>query len=271
MNNITTVRADLRGTSQIGAIDLATNEHRVLTSGSGEKWSPRWLERGRIAYVGGGPDGGVEFIGGKAGARGEFRCADWSADGHRMVFHREVAHDWPPVQPWPSRHPEFRLQRAGVFPAYSPSGDRLLSNDQRSAAASKNILIMNCDGSRRSVFFSHAEKSALGPVWSADGSQVAFTLGQVFQSMRGPAIADIAVVDRDGGGLKLLTDGKGNFGFPSWSPDGREIVYRSSTKDSMGLFIVTVASGEVRPLTSGSSHDNFPAWSPKGDRIAFTG
>ncbi len=271
VNKITTVRAGLHGTSQIGMIDLATNEHRTLTVGSGEKWSPRWLAHGRIAYVGGGPEGGVEFVGSAPGARGEFGCANWSADGRRMVFHREVGHGWPPVQPWHCSDPDFSLVRAGVFPAYSPSGDRLLSNDQRSAAGSKNILIMNPDGSERSVFFSHPEKSALGPVWSADGSQVAFTLGRVFQTMIGPAIADIAVVERDGSGLKILTDGKGNFGFPSWSPDGREIVYRSSTKGSMGLFILALETGEVRALTTGSSHDNFPAWSPKGDRIAFTG
>ena len=86
----------------------------------------------------------------------------------------------------------------------------------------------------------------------------------------GPAIADIAVVNRDGSGLKILTDGSANFGFPSWSPDGSQIVYRASGKDNQGLFVMTVATGAVRALTADSSHDNFPAWSPKGDRIAFT-
>ena len=120
------------------------------------------------------------------------------------------------------------------------------------------------------VFFDGGEKNALGPVWSPRGDRVAFALGSFFPMQLGPAIADIAVVNRDGSGLKIITDGSGNVGFPSWSPDGVQIVYRASDKDRQGLFVITVATGEIRALTGDSSHDNFPAWSPKGDRIAFT-
>jgi Tol biopolymer transport system component len=187
-----------------------------------------------------------------------------------MVFHRDVEHAWPPFQHWHSKDPQFRLVRTGIFPAYAPSGDRLLSNDKPAARLSKDILTMKANGSEPSVFFPGGEKSALGPVWSPAGDRVAFALGRFFQTLLGPAIADIAVVNRDGSGLKILTDGSANVGFPSWSPDGGQIVYRASGKDNMGLYVVTVATGAVRPVTPGSSHDNFPAWSPNGERIAFT-
>ena len=129
---------------------------------------------------------------------------------------------------------------------------------------------MNADGSQQSVFVEGGEKSPLGPVWSPAGDHVAFALGRFFQTPLAPTMADIAVVNRDGSGLRILTDGSANFGFPSWSPDGGQIVYRASGKDNLGLFVMTVATRAVRPLTPGSSHDNFPAWSPQGDRIAFT-
>ena len=129
---------------------------------------------------------------------------------------------------------------------------------------------MNGDGSQQSVFFDGGEKSPLGPVWSPRGDRVAFALGNFFPMQLGPAIADIAVVNPDGSGLTIVTDGSGNVGFPSWSPDGTQIVYRASDKDRQGLFVITVATGDIRSLTADSSHDNFPAWSPKGDRIAFT-
>src|SRR5262249_48280673 len=41
----------LRGTTQIATIDVATGERSVVTSGVGEKWSPRWVTEDRISYV----------------------------------------------------------------------------------------------------------------------------------------------------------------------------------------------------------------------------
>lgn len=259
-----------RGTTQIATIDLATYEQRGLTTGPGEKWSPRFVGGDRIGYASGGPEGGLEFIDGTAGVRGEVSAPSWSRDRQRMVFHRDVEHKWPPFQRWHSKDQQFRLVRTGIFPAYAPSGNRLLSNDASGAKLSKSILAMNTDGSQQSVFVEGGAKTALGPVWSPGGDRVAFALGQFFPQQLGPAIADIAVVNRDGSGLKILTDGSGNMGFPSWSPDGSQIAYRASGKDGQGLFVITVATGAVRALTPDSSHDNFPAWSPKGDRIAFT-
>jgi Tol biopolymer transport system component len=266
INSVTRPRA----TTQIATIDLTTHQHRVLTTGPGEKWSPRFVVGDRIGYASGGPEGGLEFINGTAGVRGEVSAPSWSPDRRRMVFHRDVEHEWPPVQRWHSKDPQFRLLRTGIFPTFAPSGNRLLSNDASGAKLSKYILAMNADGSHRSVFFDGGDKSPLGPVWSPQGDRVAFALGQFFPMQLGPAIADIAVVDRDGSGLKILTDGSSNVGFPSWSPDGSQIVYRASGKGKMGLFAITVATGAVRALTTDSSHDNFPAWSPRGDRIAFT-
>lgn len=260
----------LRGTTQIAVIDITTNERRVMTTGPGEKWSPRFVAGDRIGYASGGPEGGLEFIAGTAGVRGEVGAPSWSPDRRRMVFHRDLEQEWPPVQRWHSNDPQFRLVRTGIFPTYAPSGDRLLSNNERGAKLSNFILAMNANGSQRSVFFDGGDRSPLGPVWSPRGDRVAFALGHFFQQQLGPAIADIAVVNPDGSGLKILTDGSANVGFPSWSPDGTQIVYRASGKDRQGLFVITVATGTVRALTTDSSHDNFPAWSPRGDRIAFT-
>lgn len=269
VQSITSVRR-LRGTTQIVTVDLLTNERRVLTNGAGEKWSPQWLAEGRKAYVSGGAAGGLEFTDGQKGVRGEFNSPSWSADGRRMVFHREVDHNWPPLQQWHSRDAQFRLVRAGVFLSSSPTGDRLLCNDKTAGALHNSILIMNADGSHRSMLFTDSVKNALGPVWSPQGDKIAFALGQFFQTIQGPAVADIAVMRGDGTGLKLLTDGSGNYSFPSWSPDGRQIVYRSSSQGKNGLVIIDVETGEAKALTAGPGNDNFPSWSPTGERIAFT-
>jgi Tol biopolymer transport system component len=129
---------------------------------------------------------------------------------------------------------------------------------------------MKSDGSQRSVLFHDGEKSAVAPAWSQQGDKIAFGIGRFFQASLGAAVADIAVMQSDGTGLKILTNGSGNYGFPSWSPDGRYIVCRISGKDNNSLSIINVETSEVRVLTTGSNHDNFPSWSPAGDRISFT-
>jgi hypothetical protein len=69
------------------------------------------------------------------------------------------------------------------------------------------------------------------------------------------SFADIAVIGTDGKGLKVLTGGKGNNGFPSWSPDGRRLVYHASDGKTGGLFILDVKTGEAKALKTGSPRD----------------
>ena len=76
------------------------------------------------------------------------------------------------------------------------------------------------------------------------------------------------LVRRDGTGVQELTSGMPNVGFPSWSADGRQIVYRSWGSSSMGLRILDVKDHSTRVLTNGP--DNLPYWSPDGTRIVFT-
>ena len=261
-----------RGSTQLATVNVETGEHQTLTRGPGEKWSPRWVEHDRIGYVTRDPDsdGGVAFIQGAAGARGEMRNPGWSPDGRRMVFHRDVGTDWPPVRPWASRDASFRLQRTGVFPSYSPEGDRLVVNDERAGILHNRILMMNGDGSSRSVLFGDPQRSALAPAWSPRNDRIAFGIGRFFQGVQGAATADIAIMTLDGKDVRVLTDGSGNYGLPSWSPDGRQVVFRFAGKEGNGLMVAEVATAARRTLTTGAAHDNFPSWSPDGQRIAFT-
>lgn len=260
----------LRGTTQVVSVDLASGAREVLTRGSGEKWSPQPLADGRVGYASGGPEGGVEFVAGPAGARGEVRNPAWSPDGTRMVFQRDVDSAWPPLRPWPGRVPWLALQRTGIFAAQSPRGDWLVLNDQTAGILHNSLVVMKPDGTGRSVVFTDPRRSALAPAWSPRGDRLAFGLGGFFEATQGPATADLAVIDADGRNLTVLTDGSGNYGMPSWSPDGRRIVCRGTGKDRHGLVIIDVESHALTPLTPADARDNFPAWSPRGDRIAFT-
>ncbi|MEJ7829904.1 MAG: hypothetical protein WKF91_16975 [Segetibacter sp.] len=268
VNKITGVRG-LSGTTQIASINLKTNEQKVLTSTPGEKLSPHWASSAdRIAYSSRGPNGGIEFLQGPAGTRGEFQSPSWSADGTKMLFHREQNFERPPFAILFSRNKQFQLIRSGIFPSFF--GSQLICNDKTAGILLNKIMLMNAkDGTHRSILFGDSVKSALAPVFSPQGDKIAFGFGRFFQTVQGKTIADIVVINSDGSGLKILTDGKGNYGFPSSSPDGKKIVYRASTDSVKGLFIVDVETGKITTLTI-DSHDNFPGWSPNGDLIAFT-
>jgi Tol biopolymer transport system component len=266
---ITTPRR-LRGTTQIATIDVATGEERALSSGPGEKWSPRFLPDRRVAYVSGGPEGGLEFTSGAAGARGEFASPSWSPDGRRMIFHRDVGDDWPPHRAAYSLDPRYRLVRTGVFASYAPSGDRLVLNDGTAGIVHNRVLVMDADGTHRTVLFSDSVKSALAPAWSPQGDRIAFAFGRFFPAVLGSSAAAIAVTPVDRPDPTLLTDPGENAGFPSWSPDGRRLVYRVARESRSALMIVDIGTRAVRQLTDWSSNDNSPSWSPCGDRIVFT-
>ncbi|MEG3164002.1 hypothetical protein U1701_05285 [Sphingomonas sp. PB2P19] len=260
----------LRGTTQIAAMDIASGQRTILTSGEGEKWSPRWVVGQSIAYVSGGPEGGIERSSGVRGARGVFTNPAWSPDGSKMVFHRDVATAWPPHHRWVSLDPRFGLVRTGIFPSYRRDGTRRVSNDRTAGILHNALLTMDADGSNSTVLFRDADRSALAPDWSPDGRRIAFGLGGFFQNQTGPAQADIATVNVSGKDLQLLTNGDGNYGLPSWSGDGRHIVLRKAGSDGNALEIVDIASRSKRSLLAGAAHYNFPAWSPVTDRIAFT-
>lgn len=266
MNTVMKVNA----TTQLSVIKVSDNTKQTITKNTGEKIYPKWFADGSVAYVTWGETPGIIFTNGKKKIDGNFESPSWSTDGRKMLFHREVNSGWPPYHKLYSRDKQFQLIRSGVFPCYSPLGKYLICNDKTAGIHHNQIMQMNAgDGTNRSILFGDSIKSALAPVFSPQGDKIAFGFGRYFQSLQGPAIGDIAITNSDGSHLEVLTDGKGNYGFPSWSPDGKKIVYRGATDSILGLFIIDVATKKITRLTT-DSHDNFPGWSPKGDLIAFT-
>jgi Tol biopolymer transport system component len=76
--------------------------------------------------------------------------------------------------------------------------------------------------------------------------------------------ANIFVVNADGSGVTQVTYGDRDVA-PSWSPDGRRIVY--ARRD--GIHVIDADGSNSTMLTS-QWGDSDPAWSPDGAKIAFT-
>jgi Tol biopolymer transport system component len=156
-------------------------------------------------------------------------------------------------------------------PAWSPDGTKIAFASTR---GQDNLLptiwVMNADGSNpRRVTSISGEY----PAWSRDGTRIAFDVNTDIEPNAGggpPADFDIFVVNADGSGLQRLTNALGEDQGPSWSPDGKEIVFHSDRGRSDGvstLWLMDADGSEQRRLTAQGGFR--PAWSRDGSHILF--
>ena len=108
------------------------------------------------------------------------------------------------------------------------------------------------------------EVEATAPVWSPDGSRIAFQRydGHHYQ---------IWVMAPDGTGLRAVTEGPWDHREPSWAPEGDRVAFASdrAMEGSYDIWSVEVDTGVMERWTRGPGEEYAPAWSPEGDRIAF--
>jgi WD40-like Beta Propeller Repeat len=82
-------------------------------------------------------------------------------------------------------------------------------------------------------------------------------------------VPEVYVMNPDGSHKRRLTQ-SGNNVEPSWSPDGRLIVFVQGGKSSAALWVMNADGSGRRRLTSGLGIDHDPRWSPDGRSIAFS-
>lgn len=143
-----------------------------------------------------------------------------------------------------------------------------------------SLFVRDRDGSNYRELISVPGVSVSRPVWSPDGSKIAFVArteegsqGRRFTRMH------IHVVGADGTGAAQLTSGAVEDNTPTWSPDGRKLAFGRQTwteetaegRRGTEWFIATIdADGRnLTELTRGPFSESTPSWSPDGTRIAL--
>lgn len=84
----------------------------------------------------------------------------------------------------------------------------------------------------------------------------------------------IYLLTRKGKIRKRLTKKWSKWGIdvsPSFSPDGRQIVFVSKRAGTPQLYIKDLSTEHVRRLTYKGHYNTSPSWSPLGDKIAYSG
>lgn len=262
-----THRPDDQQRRQIIAITLQTGAKEIIAEGlpGGPSISAQYIGDREVAYT---TAGALRYSSGRQGSE-SLRAIHpaWSPDATTVVYERTTAEPsaTTPVTAAYSINPRFELFRTGSFATFSPDGRQFLVSANL-PYGNRKISIVDASGANTRTIFQDDKLGIGGTSWSADGSLIAFGLGGFFERPVTPA--RLATIRPDGSDFRVLIQGDGSSGLPSFAPDGKRLVFRALGKDDRGLRILSLADMKLSMLTT--SWDNFPSWSPCGDRITFT-
>jgi TolB protein len=102
---------------------------------------------------------------------------------------------------------------------------------------------------------------AVSPSWSPNGQFLAFAWVRHY-GPGAPGASDIYVMDIASKQWVQLTHDGGRNDFPSWSPDGRHIVFQSNRSGKLQIWSMLADGSEPRQLTS-QGENSQPNWSFK--------
>lgn len=198
-------------------------------------------------------------------------AAVWSPSGRRIAFQRggDSGADVYLVNPDGTGLAQVTFTNGfDGDPTWSGDGRRIAFESQRTN--NSEIWSAAAAGGSERQLTNHPAFDG-DPAWSPDSSKIAFT------SLR-DGNYEIYVMNADGSGLTRLTNDGGAVPDPnlqkvdqnpSWSPDGRRIVFDSTRTGNLDVFVMNADGSGQSNLTDHPALDALAVFSPDGTKIAF--
>jgi TolB protein len=179
-----------------------------------------------------------------------------------------------------------RLTNYGVYTAeavVSPDGKRVVFTSLKDGDL--DIYTMDIDG-RNVRRLTTTPGYDGGPWWSPDGKQIVYRAWHPADSagltqyrellaerLVKPSRMELWVMNADGSGQRQITSlGGANFG-PSWTADGRRLIfssnYRNPRSGNFDLYLVNLDGTGLEQITTSDVFDGFPMFSRDGKHLVW--
>jgi TolB protein len=161
-------------------------------------------------------------------------------------------------------------------PAWSPDGTRIAFSARKEAKPYNwDLYTVAPDGTHLARLTTNPRQGEIDPAWSPDGKRIVFAAGPnalcvVFERPKPGCYqihsdgtgypTELYLIDPDSTHLTRLTHDRFDEGMPTWSPDGRLIVFRKSRPGGSSLFAMDADGSSLRQLTTVDAVD--PSWQP---------
>jgi TolB protein len=213
-----------RDSWRIMMYSLALGHTIAFPHNSGDSFSPAWSSDGtKIAFSSSTHSGLSEIL-----------VADASGSGARRLT----------------------TGRGNVSPVFNPKTNGQIAWASERTGLSQ-IYVMDVDGS--GVQQITEQGHAVSPAWSPNGLLLAFAWVRDYRPGL-PGDQDICVMDIASRQIVQLTHDGGRNDFPSWSPDGRHIVYQSTRSGTEQIWTM-LADGTHQQQLTREGRNTQPNWS----------